>query len=135
MSTLIKQSKNRGVLHGCKVSKRDPSVSHLLFADDSFFLFQVSVSECEIMNDILACYERDSGQAMNLQKSSIFFSTNVDVETQASIKQLLNVNNNLNTGRYLCPPSLIGLNKQSIFGFLRDRLWKRLHGWHSKLLS
>ena len=58
------------MLHGCKVSKRAPSVSHLLFADDSFFFFQTSVPECEVMNDILACYERDSDQAVNLQVCS-----------------------------------------------------------------
>ena len=90
------------------------------FADDSFFFFWASVSKCEIMNNILACYERDSGQTMNLQKLGIFFSTNVDVETQASIKQLLNVYNPLTTGRYLGLPSLIGHKKRFFFGYLRD---------------
>ena len=100
------------MLHGCRVSKRAPSVSHLLFADDSFFFFQTSISECEVMNDILACYERDSDQAVNLQKSGIFFSTNIKVKVQDSIKHLLNVYNPLTTGRYLGLPSLIGYKKR-----------------------
>ena len=33
---------------------------------------------------------------------------------------------------YLGLPSVLGLSKQVIFGFLKDRLHKRLSSWQSK---
>ena len=35
--SLLKNAEARGLLHGCKVSLGAPTISHLLFADDSFF--------------------------------------------------------------------------------------------------
>ena len=45
LSSLIKKAELDGSLHGCKVCRGAPIVSHLLFADDSFFsLKQPSLS-------------------------------------------------------------------------------------------
>ena len=41
----------------------------------------------------------------------------------------------LKTGRYVGLPSLIGKFKKAIFGFLKERLWKRLQGCKHKFLS
>ena len=39
LSTLILKAEHSGQLHGCKISRSTPPISHLLFADDNFFLF------------------------------------------------------------------------------------------------
>ena len=39
LSSLIKRAESEGVLHVCRVSRIGPTVSHLLFADDSLFFF------------------------------------------------------------------------------------------------
>ena len=68
LSWLIKRAKSKGVLHGCQVSRTGPTVSHLLFADDSLFFFRASESECNVMKKILLQYEEASGQGVNFTK-------------------------------------------------------------------
>nr|DAD38904.1 TPA_asm: hypothetical protein HUJ06_013226 [Nelumbo nucifera] len=56
------------LISGCRICRDAPSVSHLLFADDSFFFFKVEEMECNAMKNILKVYEEASGQAINFQK-------------------------------------------------------------------
>ena len=37
LSSLIKRAESGGLLHGCRVSRTRPSVSHILFVDDILF--------------------------------------------------------------------------------------------------
>ncbi|KAJ8649331.1 hypothetical protein MRB53_002354 [Persea americana] len=73
--------------------------------------------------------------AINFQKSGIYFSSNVLQEVRDLVSSILEVSHPLDTGRYLGLPSLIGRRKKAVFGFLRDRLWRKIQGWHGKLLS
>lgn len=38
-------------------------------------------------------------------------------------------------GNYLGMPSHVGRNKSEVFSMLKDRVWAKLNGWSSKLLS
>lgn len=53
---------------------------------------------------ILKKYDELSGQAINLQKSRIFFSSNVRRDKQQEIKDILGVQNDLSNGQYLGLP-------------------------------
>ena len=76
-----------------------------------------------------------SGLSINLQKSGIYFSPRVDSLVKNSISSELGVSSPIDSGKYLGLPSLIGKSKKAVFGFLKDRLWKRLHGWKNRYLS
>ena len=128
LSPLIEVTGNRGEIYGCKVSRGVPSISHLLFADDSFLFFRATRDESSTINRVLLNYELISGQAINFQKPSIFFSPNVDSSVKNTISAMLGVSSSIDTGRYLGLSSLIGISKRKNFSFLKDRLWKRLHG-------
>ncbi|CBI18702.3 unnamed protein product, partial [Vitis vinifera] len=67
------------------------------------------------MHTIFAKYESNSGQAINFQKSGIFFSRNVSSLDRDFISNILGVSTPLNTGRYLGLPSLIGKSKRAVF--------------------
>ena len=135
LSSLIKQVERRGAIHGCRICRGAPRISHLLFADDSFFFFRADAVESSTMHTIFVKYESDSEQAINFQKSGIFFSRNASSLDRDFISNILGVSTPLNTRRYLGLLSLIGKSKRAVFGFLRDRLWRHLQGWQSKLLS
>ena len=74
---------------GIKVSPRSPWVNHLLFADDSLIFISASARSVQRLNDILAIYAASSGQAVNRDKSVVFFSPNTPAEKRLEIKNLL----------------------------------------------
>nr|DAD19321.1 TPA_asm: hypothetical protein HUJ06_020784 [Nelumbo nucifera] len=119
---LMYKAEREGLISGCRICWGVPSVSHLLFADDSFFFFKAEERECNAMKNIL-------------KKVGVFFSSNVPQDVKARVTSILGVVNPIKTGRYLGLPSLIGRKKNKVFRFIRDRLWQRLQGWKSKLLS
>ncbi|KAJ9132752.1 hypothetical protein P3X46_033589 [Hevea brasiliensis] len=73
LSTLFDRAERRGDVHGSRVSRNSPRASHLFFADDRFFFFKVLSVEASNVRNILTLYEHASGQAINFQKSCIFF--------------------------------------------------------------
>ncbi|XP_071721648.1 uncharacterized protein [Rutidosis leptorrhynchoides] len=87
------------------------------------------------VKNILNDYERALGQAANYRKSGIVFSSNVEAESAATIKDILGVNIPQDHGRYLGLPSLIGKNKMQNFSILKERLQACLGNWKSRILS
>lgn len=73
LSALIKREESKGDLHGIKICRNAPIVSHLLFAADSLFFFCANEREVTIMRKILNDHALASRQAINLQKSEVFF--------------------------------------------------------------
>lgn len=135
LSAIIRNYEANGLLHGCKIARGAPSVSHLLFADDCYFFFRASKVEAAVMKAILNRYERISGQAVNFSKSSIVFSPNTsqtDREIVCASLQVVEVNK---PGTYLGMPMSIGRNKNEVFGFLTDRVRSKLQGWVNKDIS
>ncbi|CAI8612034.1 unnamed protein product [Vicia faba] len=92
LSALIKKSEARGDVHGVKICKNSPIISHLLFADDCFLFFKVNSNEATEMKNILSTYEEASDQAINLQKSEFFCSRNVTPENKNSLADILGIN-------------------------------------------
>ena len=80
-------------------------------------------------------YEEASGQKVNTNKSSIFFSPNTAQETRDEIFNILGPMQNSRHTKYLGLPSLIGRSKKQVFAILKERVGQKLAGWKSKLLS
>ncbi|KAL5779910.1 hypothetical protein ACOSQ2_010647 [Xanthoceras sorbifolium] len=135
LSAMIHQAELGGFLHGIKIAREAPPISHLLFADDSLMFIKVSVEECLLLKNILHRYELASGQAINFEKSALSFSTNTPVDTRESIKRIFNIEVVSCHEMYLGLPSSISKNRRKVFGSIRDRVWQKLQGWKHKLFS
>ena len=65
-----------GEINGMSICHNGPKVSYLFFADDSVLFCRAKEEECQTILDLLATYERGSGQKINREKNNIFFSSN-----------------------------------------------------------
>ena len=75
-----------------------------------------------MMKGILIVYEFASGQAINFQKSGIFFSTNVATNLRDTLTGILGVSSPLDSRKYLGLPPLIGKRNKHIFCYLKDQI-------------
>ncbi|KAH9778582.1 reverse transcriptase domain-containing protein [Citrus sinensis] len=135
LSSLIQNREKAGLIHGVKVARSAPTVSHLFFADDCFLLFKATHNEARIMKSLLAIYGVASGQHVNYHKSVVSFSANMDEISIRQVCGILEVSATCNHGSYLGLPSLIGRKKSAVFGFIKEKVWERLQGWNKKFLS
>jgi hypothetical protein len=71
-----------GGIEGVKVCRGAPSVSHLLFADDSLILLKADLTNAISLQQVLEFYCANSGQLISVAKSSVFFSPNTHVDAR-----------------------------------------------------
>lgn len=135
LSNNLDRAAERGEITGCRISATAPEVTHLLFADDSFLFFKAQVNEVLKIKTILEEYAIQSGQAINFQKSGIFYSSNVRRDKQLEFSELLGVYNDITKSNYLGLPAMIGRSKKRTFGFIKERVSRRLQTWSAKPIS
>uniref|UniRef100_A0A452XZX9 Reverse transcriptase domain-containing protein n=1 Tax=Aegilops tauschii subsp. strangulata TaxID=200361 RepID=A0A452XZX9_AEGTS len=75
---------------------------------------------------MLDIYCNASGQRVNHNKSSIFFSKGTQQLVRDNIKNTLNVQNESLSDRYLGMPTDVGQSKMGTFRYLRDRVWEKV---------
>ena len=121
--------------HGLRICDGAPTVSHLLFADDSMLYARASPRDCFVLKEILNLYEAASGQQVNLQKSSVVFSRNILSSERSSLAELLGMEMVEKHDKYLGIPTLVGQSRNDTFAYIKDNLAKKLTGWRTKLLS
>jgi ribonuclease HI len=134
LSGLLKSNQSLH-LSGIKVATSAPPVNHLLFADDSLLFFKASVEGAQEVSYLLDVYCQASGQRINRDKSSIFFSKGCPSSVREEVKLSLQVINEALTERYLGMPTDVGHSKNGTFKYLKDRIWSRIKGWLEKILS
>lgn len=74
------------------------------------------------MKSVLNRYDRLSGQAVNFNKSSVYFNLNTLVPDREEVCQILQVNEVNEPGKYLGLPMRVGRKKVLVFRFLTDRV-------------
>ena len=84
---------------------------------------------------IVSTYERVSGQKLNKEKTTLFFSKSTPLEMQSERMEELGVLELKQYEVYLGLPALVERNKRASFDNLKQKVRKRLQGWEGKLLS
>ena len=97
--------------------------------------FRASINGAEEVSHLLDAYCKASGQRINREKSSIFFSKGTPNIVKDAIKGYLSVPNESLSDKYLGMPTDVGHSKKGTFKYLSDRVWDKVKGWMSKCLS
>ena len=89
----------------------------------------------QAIQDILALYKEASGQKLNREKTTIFFSKAVKEDTKALISNFLQVPEVKEYENYLALLAVVGRNRKASLNYIKERFWSTLQGWRKKLLS
>ena len=125
-TSLLQKAELERTIHGVSIYRRAPRISHLLFVDDSLLFCQATKKETKVMMEILKLYAEASGQCINMDKSSVYFSSNTSPQNRDLIKALLGVREVDRFESYLGLLTLVGRKKYHTFSFLKDKVWKKL---------
>jgi len=89
--SLLNHAENQGKITRMRVARASPSVSHLLFADDSLFFCKAEPRECEEVMKVVRKYEKASGQCINFDKFSLLFGKRIPANDRQLIKNALGI--------------------------------------------
>ena len=134
-SSLLNEPERAGHIEGLTICVDAPSITHLLFADDSLLLLKVNDRNAHYLQHVLQLYEECSGQKINMDKSSILFSKNCTSNMKIEFREILNLSQEAKSDKYLGLPVYMGRSRSKFFSYLKDRVWKRIQGWKEKMLS
>lgn len=134
LSRMFSRAERMRCIHGTKISRSTTPISHLLFADDTMIFSRATVNEAAVISNLLDIYAGWSGQELNLNKSSVTFSRNVQQALTSSLADSLGISQSDHPGTYLGLPLVIPRSKRQAHLVLKERVLKRVFGWKSKLL-
>ncbi|KAA3471353.1 reverse transcriptase [Gossypium australe] len=135
LSALIRKAVDERIIKGVKTSRRGPEISHLLFADDCLLFGESIKEQVIVLKAILQQYEQCSGQCVNCNKSTIFFSSNTQEGVKEEITDALGMRCSTNIEKYLGLPSVVGRRRKASFQILKDRVTQRISHYSSRYLS
>ena len=93
------------------------------------------MNEAYTLQIFFSDFEYSSSLSINLQKFEIYFSKNTNEQTKEEISETLGVTECLEIGKYLGMSSMIGRKKKSVFGYLRDTIWRKIQQWSRRFLK
>ena len=135
LSSLLTNAVEDRQIQGIKLSRSCPTLSHLLFADDSLFFSKATKKDSWALIQVLQSYCYASGQQINLNKSGLIFSSNTPVNLQNVISSITRIPILKEMGNYLGLPSHWGTSRKQIFKKIEEKFDSKIEGWKEKLLN
>lgn len=80
LSVLLDHYKQLGLLEEIKVCRRAPSISHLLFVNDSLLFFRTSEVQAQHVKNLLEIFEKNTSQLLSPSKCSLLVRDGSDGE-------------------------------------------------------
>jgi hypothetical protein len=134
-SALLRRAQSERQINGVGFGPLGPTVTHLLFADDSVVFLEATRESMDALKHVLQAYEVSSGQRVNRDKSSIFFGKGCRVERKEELKAAIGIGCEALSEKYLGLPTVVGRSKEGAFKHLPEQSWSKVHGWKGQGLS
>ena len=133
LSAMIRKAEEARNLQGILSGDGGVHLSHLLFADNSFIVCQATMEKCQRLLAILKQYEVASGQAVNKQKTILFFSRNTRTNVKQNIQNMMGARIMDDCEKYLGLPMASGKSKVNTFKDLQEKITRKVMGWKKKI--
>lgn len=105
------------------------------FLDDRLIFCKTNSLEWSKIIHILETCEKGSGQILNKEKTSIFFTRNTPKDIQQTILKIAGVKSQGFFEKYLGLSAVVERAKVADFHSLIDKTWARITNWRTKFLS
>ncbi|CAN0907022.1 LINE-1 retrotransposable element ORF2 protein [Linum grandiflorum] len=135
LSHLIQKGMEGGSLKGLRLNARCPTLTHVLFADDTILFGEASVAEARNIISTMEQYGRLTGQEINFHKSRVTFSRNTPLALQNIVRTELGFLPDQDFGKYLGIPSDWGKCKKDMAAGILSRMENMGQSWKSLTLS
>ena len=96
---------------------------------------RASTIDCRNLKQIFDDYAVASGQVINYDKSSMFFSSGANQSQMEEIKSIFRLNVVSKHEKYLGLPSMVGRSKIRFFNDIKLKVLNKLSNWQSKRFS
>ena len=84
------------------------------------------MEDLQTIQHILMVYEQASGQQINREKTTLFFSKAVVEEKKGEILNFLGVLEIKEYEKYIGLPTVVGRNKKTSLKYIKERVWTKL---------
>ncbi|KAL4360430.1 hypothetical protein GQ457_04G021670 [Hibiscus cannabinus] len=135
LSAALQAEQKAGNIMGIQASQQGPRINHLFYADESIIFVCNSVQEFTRLKEVLHIFAYSSGQRINFDKSTVFFSPNTMAAHRQRLLSTLPLYEVLDPGIYLGAPLKVGKNKTNVFNYINETVDKRIDRWTKRLLS
>lgn len=125
----------QGVWKPVWLNRGGPTMSHLAFADELILFVEASMNQVRIIQTILNLFCKSSGQKVNLDKSGIFFSKNVEWQLKQQLTNELGIVAMNDLGKHLRILIFHKRTSRSTYQFILDKVNQRLSAWKARNLS
>uniref|UniRef100_A0A803PC68 Reverse transcriptase domain-containing protein n=1 Tax=Cannabis sativa TaxID=3483 RepID=A0A803PC68_CANSA len=135
LSRLLQLNEEKGRIKGFQMGRQEVKVNHLMFADDVIIFGQATIKEAKAFRECLDLYCQWSGQKINIQKSSIYFSIGVQRDKVQAISQYWGMRKMTPDTIYLGLPLFRSSKRTEDYKPIVDKVLNRVQGWKAKMLS
>ena len=91
------------------------------------------MEKCQRLLAILKQYDVASGQAVNRQKTTLFFSRNTRTNVKQNIQNMMGARIMDDCEKYLGLPMASGKSKVNTFKDLQEKITRKVMGWKKKI--
>ncbi|XP_026458657.1 uncharacterized protein LOC113359200 [Papaver somniferum] len=126
LSQILLKAESDNKIHGFRIRKNSPSITHLFFADDYMLFSKASIVYARNLMQILNKFAKASGKAINFDKSGFFTSSNMHHKHDKLLSRTLGIKYLSSYEKYLGTPLFINRDRTRTFQFLTDKFYARL---------
>ncbi|XP_026400200.1 uncharacterized protein LOC113296075 [Papaver somniferum] len=125
-SRLLTNAATENIIEPVTPAKTGPTISHLLFADDCILFTKATKRSINNLKILIQKFTSSSGQMVNLDKSSVFFSKNMSKEECSDFIEMLQMEQMEDKEKYLGTILQTPISKDKLFDPAVDKVGSRL---------